>query len=674
MRIPTGNFGTVVAEPQRQAQVRSSGAVGQALGNVANALGGVAQDMQDVERDRQQAELKKQRSQAAMTAATLTNELHDVHDEIGREVTEGKRPAAQAVSDFEKRRGELIAERTKDLMPDQRLVIDEHLTRISGSLTRNLNGVALRRTQQETGANLVAMGEQFQRAAMRDLPGAIGQWDAAVDAMGPAAGWDPEKIATTKQAFKEGATYNFANATLEGAAATGNIELVRAARAKLEGPEAEAIDPARRTALITKAYGYESSIEAANVRQQEKAQREQEKRENVAETAFRRAFDQSDQGVYLSNDAIRELAEATAGTSFAGKAQDLVKAQAGIAGFASMPIRAQQAEIERMRAAGATPGKGLNEVELQVLRKREKITEAAISAIQENPWEAAQKYGKLESAPMLSLTNVQEAQQIIGQRMKDIADVEVWAGRKISPLQPQEAEQIGRLVQALPPDQQSAALATFGKMIGDADRLAALARQIDTKDKVLGTAMIVGDLQTTQGRYLSELVIKGARAIKDKSITMDERKETGWRGAIANEIGDAFPNQEVREKMIEAAYYVQAGFAAEGGGADIRRAVRMVAGRIVDRNGSRIPLPRGMEEGDFEKRISSIKPVDLAAQAPGGKVFVGKTAVPLEQFVNSLPDAALVSSGHGRYNIRAGMGLVTNSQGKRITIEVRNGN
>jgi len=31
----------------------------------------------------------------------------------------------------------------------------------------------------------------------------------------------------------------------------------------------------------------------------------------------------------------------------------------------------------------------------------------------------------------------------------------------------------------------------------------------------------------------------------------------------------------------------------------------------------------------------------------------------------------LVSAGAGRYNVRAGMGLVTNAQGKRITLEAR---
>lgn len=667
MRIPTGNFGNVVAEPQRQVMARDSDAVGDALGNVGRALGGAVQDMQQVE-------LQRQRAQAGLGLATATNKGHDLADEIGRDVTEGKLPAAQAVPEFRRRMGEFTGEITKDFTADQRLVIDEHLTKSNGQLERHLNGVAIARTQSETGATLAGMGEQFQRTAMRDLPGAIKQWDSAVDAMGPAAGWTPEKIATAKQSFKESATYNFADATLEGAAQTGNADLVRAAREKIQGPEGETLDPARRTALITKAYGFEQGIAAAAVRDAERAKREQEARENKARDALKDAQGLVLNGRYMSTDYISELSTLTAGTSAAPAVQELVKSQAAVAGFASLPLSQQTAMIEQRRAAGSTPGAGVSPDQEKITDNMERIMEAGKKAYAENPWTAAQERGVIPRAPAAPMNDIPGAMAVLAERMKQIGTVEAAAERKVSPLQPQEAETIGRLVQALPPDQQSSALATLGKMIGDGDRLAALARQIDAKDKVLATAMMIGDLNTTQGRYVSELVIKGARAIKDKAILIDEHKETGWRGAIAREIGDAYPNQEVRDRIIDAAYYVQAGFTEEGGGNDTSRAIRLVAGRVVEHNGSKIPLPRGMEERDFEKRISSIKPAELAAQAPGGSVFVGKTAVPLDQFVKSLPDAALVNAGQGRYNIRAGMGLVTNSQGKRITIEVRNGN
>jgi hypothetical protein len=51
-------------------------------------------------------------------------------------------------------------------------------------------------------------------------------------------------------------------------------------------------------------------------------------------------------------------------------------------------------------------------------------------------------------------------------------------------------------------------------------------------------------------------------------------------------------------------------------------------------------------------------------------VYVGKTAVPLDQFTKSLPSAVLVNAGTGLYNVRAGMGLVTNSNGERVTLDM----
>lgn len=663
MKIPTGNFGNVVAQPQQQVQVPSSDGIGQALGNVGAAIGNVAQSFQ-------QFEEQKQRAQAGATLATLNNDLHDVHDQIGRDVTDGRLPAAQAVPEFKKRMGEAVGTSTQGLSVMQQQMISDHVIKAGGTLERNLTGIAIERTRADTGANLQQMGEQFQRAAMRDLPGAIQNWDASVDSMGPAAGWNPEKIAAAKQAFKEGATYNFANATLEGAAQTGDIDLVRAAREKLQGPEGDPLDPAQRTALITKAYGFENGIVASGVREQEKIKREQEAKENKGRDAFKDAQNLMLNGRYLSTDYISQLATITAGTSAAPAVQELVKSQAQVAGFASLPLAEQSAIIEQRQAAGSTPGVGVSMEQQQMTDYMQKISDGSRKDYAQNPWAAAQERGVIPRAPEIQLTDIQSAQAVLGERIKQITVIEAAAGRKVSPLQPQEAEQIGRVLQSLPPDQQSSALASITSIIGDGDRVAALAQQIDAKNKVLGTALVVGDLTTTQGRYVSELVLKGARAIKDKAIMMDDKKETGWRGSISNEIGDAFPNQDVREKMVDAAFLVQAGFTTEGGGTDIKRAIRLVAGSIVEFNGSKIPLPRGMEEGDFNKRLKAITPISLAPQAPGGQVYVGTTAVPLDQFVKSLPDAMLISAGAGRYNVRAGMGLVTNAQGQRITVKV----
>jgi hypothetical protein len=660
MKIPQGNFGNVVADPQRQVMAPQDNQIATSLGQVGGAVMQGAGAMQAIE-------ISKQRSAAAATLATTANDIHDIHDDISRQVASGQMKPEDALEQFRTRTAEVKNTRTEGMTPDQVQAIDSHLIAASGTLERSLTGIIVKRQQSDVGANIMTMGEQFQRAAMRDLPGSILQFDQAVDVMGPQAGWDAGKLAQVKQAFKEGAHFNFANATLEGAAQTGNLDLIRAARQKIEGPDGEAIDPTKRTTLITRAYAYENGILASNQREAEKTAREAQARENDGVSAFNEAFDLMSKGRYFSQDYINELTARTAGTKVAPQVLELVKAQKDVAGFATLPLAKQEAEIERMRAAGSDPKSGTNPVAQKVQEQLQRIYDASAQAYKENPWKAAQERGVIQDAPTISLNTVQDAQAVLAERMKTIGQVEVAAGRKISPLQPDEARGIGRLVRSLPPDQQSSALASFGAMIRDPDRLTDFARQIDANDKVLGTAMMFANQQTTQGRYVSELILKGDRAIKDKAIVVDNLKETGWRGAIAKEIGDAYPNQELRQRIIDAAFLVQSGFTAEGQGTDTSRALRLTAGRIVERNGGKIPLPAGMEESEFEKRLKTV-----SLSTPDGNVRVGAATVPVADFAKQLPDARLEYAGQGKYAVKAGMGYALRSDGKPLIVEVAN--
>lgn len=667
MKISLGNFGNTVA---RQSPGVEAPAAAFGVG-VSQAAGRLAEGVGDLGRAIQQNDEAQKRADAAVSLATLDNEVRDLHDNIGREVEAGTIKASDAISTYRQRVQDLQGQRLGQMDQDTRRLIEANVIRTTGAMERNLQGVVVKRQQSEIGGSLNSLGEQFQRNAMRDLPGSIAQYHGAVDALGPQAGWSPEQITKAKNAFTEGATFNFANATLEGAAQTGNADLIKGAMGKISGPEGEAIDPAKRTALMTKGYGYLNGIEAANVRASEKADREKLARENGAVDAYNKVFDLSAQGRYLSQEAINDLAVATAGTAMAGPAQELVKSQSKVAGFASMSLPQQQAVLERQRAAGSDPKIGVSPVEQQVYKQMDSIYTAGVRAYKENPWQAAQERGVIRDAPAITLGSVQDAQQVIGQRMQQIGQVEVAAGRKVSPLQPDEAQTIGRLVRALPPDQQASALATFGSMMGDADRVSDLARQMSEKDKTIGMAMAYSNSKTTAGRYTSELILRGERALKDGTAKIDSAKETGWRAEIAKEIGDATLNQDVRQQWIDAAFLVQASFAADGSGTDIKRAVNLATGGLREqRDGSKIPRPYGMSDDTFTQRIGTLAPADLSQQAPGGQVFSGKTAIPLEQFIQQLPQASLVHAGQGRYAVRAGQGFVTNGAGQRITIDL----
>ncbi|WP_156481274.1 hypothetical protein [Herbaspirillum rubrisubalbicans] len=642
--------------------MQANTATEQALGNVARAGQQLAVTFQQVDE-------QKQRMQAASSLASLNNDLHDIYDSVSRDVQAGVIKPENAVDAYNGRAADARKARTDGLTPYQIETMDPHLTSTMGTLTRNLQGVAIKKTQDDIGADLLNTGETLQRQAMRDMPGAIAQYKDMVNIMGPKAGWNELQMAKAIQGFTENASFNFANATLEGAAQTGDKALVQDALAKIQGPDGEMIDPHKRTSLITKAYGYINGIDAAAQRDADRAQREQQARENAAVDVYNSNYDMAMKGRYLSTEAINALAEATAGTKMAGQAQELVKSQAKIAGFASMSLPEMRATVERMNAAGSDPKIGVTPLEQKVTEQFKSILSASEKAYAENPWQAAQERGAIKDAPTIQLNNIDDAVQVLRQRMSVIGQVEIKAGRKVSPLQPEEASQIARVIRMLPPDQQSGALASIGTIVPDADRLAALAKQMHDKDNVLGMAMMLAGDRTTQGRYSSELLLRGDRAIKDKAIMMDTAKETGWRGSIANLVGDAFPNQEVRQQVIDSAYLINAGIVADGGSSDPARALRLTVGSIVERNGVKVPLPRGMEEGDFEKRLKAVTAADIAAQTTD-KVYAGAQAIPVADFVKQLPNAALVSAGQGRYNVKAGGTLVTNSQGQRITIRI----
>jgi hypothetical protein len=288
----------------------------------------------------------------------------------------------------------------------------------------------------------------------------------------------------------------------------------------------------------------------------------------------------------------------------------------------------------------------------------------------ENPWAAAQSAGVIKEAPVFNLADpatggadhpaAHGADRHRGEldRQARLAAAAAGGGAAV---QVRAAASAG-------PGRHDAG--RIGGALGNGERVAALAKQLHDKDGTLGLAMMYASAGTTQGRKTAELVLRGEQALKDKTALVDKAAETGWQGTIAKAIRGAYSNREVEDQVIDAAYKIAAANYADGKGADLDNAVRLATGGIIERNGQKFPLPYGMKEGDFDKRLGAITPEVLAPQAPDGQVYVGRTPMPLADFVATLPKASLVHAGQGLYNVRAGTSLVTNAQGKRITLRI----
>lgn len=668
-KIPTGQFGYRTPQgndttPMPQVDTQA--------GDAATRLGATAVGIAGSMLDQQKHEAKIAADRAAqvqtLTAhANIQNGLADSFDAVQADLLDGKTDKIAAEAAWKDASQKVVADNLKGVPADRAPLVAAQVQGLQGQLQNKLFDSFRKRDQQDVAAGLLTYNEQMQRFASTDPTAAVKQWGTFVDQMGPGAGWTAEKIAKEKQTFVEGVTFNGFRRQAQVAMQSGSIEALDAVQKRLAGPEGDALDPAKRNTLDQTMFGWRTSIEAKQARLADKAERDQVKRFNTATDTLNKWGDMTLGGAVASPEFIATAVQQAEGIpELQPRVRDLMETQKAVSGFANLSAPQRAAMLESARAERSDPARGTDPNGERRLKAAEQINDRLQQKVDTGEaWAAAQSVGVIAAAPLMQITNPQQALQVFQQRSQDIGAVEAWAGKKVSPLQPQEAEQLQKIVRTLKPDQAASMLGQIGGVVGDADRIAAVAKQIGDKDGTLGMAMLYANSKTTEGRYTAQLVLEGEQAIKDKTVRVDGAVESGWRADIAKKVRGAYSNQEVENNIVEAAFKIAA---AKNGGID--NAVNLAAGGIIERNGGKIPLPYGMKEPEFEKRLGAITPDSLASQAPGGFVQAGPARVPLADFVKTLPDARLVHAGQGLYNVRAGNTLVTNERGQRITLKV----
>jgi hypothetical protein len=163
---------------------------------------------------------------------------------------------------------------------------------------------------------------------------------------------------------------------------------------------------------------------------------------------------------------------------------------------------------------------------------------------------------------------------LIRLRAQQLPALETWTGKPESPLQPQEAEAVAKMVRALPLDQASSMLAAFGELTGDQFRTGALAKQLGDKDGALGRAMMYASAQTTQGRLTAQLVLQGDQAFTRQG---GDGRQDG-RDRLAGDDREADPRRLLQPGGRSAVH--------PGGARDHRREVRAERQRRHPRGGA----------------------------------------------------------------------------------------
>lgn len=664
--IPMGNFGQSVAQPQRATRAVANTGLADAIGQVAQTVQGIALDQiaAQTKLDQEAREIEAQTNAGRVRVKTI-NDASDLSDEISRGILDGTISKDKATEEWSARFKELTNGRLDGMDPRYAGPLQVAFEDLQARGLNRVRDTLTKRGQQDTQANLLTLGEEYQRMAAKDRPRAVLEYTAQVDAMGPRAGWTPEQIALKKQQFREGTAYTQATALVGSAR---DLNGVRKAREALAGEGFADLDPQRRAQIEATLDGRETTYLQRQEIAAQRAQRQAEARLSRAEAAFKVGQSLIDAGIPLAPEEYDRLAATTSGTPFAGALQQLQARAREVGGFAAQPIKVQQAALDQVNAQIAQQGASESLVKRRDSLQR--VLEGSRRDIGEDPLRAGLQRGVITDLPAIDTRSVDGFARSVGARLQQAQVVQAWSGQPVSPLTSEDAQQLGQTLAALPVQQRASALATIGTQLGP-QASAGLAAQIDKQDKALSLALQYGSSKTTAGRYTSELILKGQSAINNKVVKVEAVAVSGWRGQIAKMVDGAYANERQAADVREAAYLITAGMAAEGD-FDPARAVRLAAGGdIIEHNGKNIPIPAGVTQRDLENRLISLKPQDFASQAPGGVVRVGGQETTVDAFVQALPDAQLISIGRGRYAVQAGGRVVTNAQGRPITITAK---
>lgn len=393
------------------------------------------------------------------------------------------------------------------------------------------------------------------------------------------------------------------------------------------------------------------------------AEIEANKRARAADQAWGILSGRAMSGIVTDPKADAQLFSAIAGTPYAKEYQRMATQVAQRTAVAMQPLPQQQATLDALMAQRAT---GTSTALEDEIKARRQVLDAAQRSAADSPLRAAQAYGLLQMSA-LDTTSVDSLVAGLPVRSQQAAVAGQHVGAPASPLLPEEARKVAGMLQALPPNQRGEQIARLAAAMPP-DQAQALARQIDTHDKPLALAMAAGASRTTQGRTVAELVLRGAQAIKDKSIKEEQGAEFGTRASLAKVVGDSVP-AAARESVIETARLVYLAKQAEGNGISHEGALRLaIGGDLVEHNGRRVPVPVGV---DLPQALRAVSRNSIDAQAQDGWLYLaGGRQIGVPEFMAGLPDAQLEPAGMGRYMVRSGGSLVMGKNRRPVLVEV----
>lgn len=615
-----------------------------------------------------QAEIERRRIGELTARAETLNGLEQLQTEIAAGIADGSIPRADGLARWQAESEKRVSTSLERFDLDRRDLVRAELLGNVNRFGTQIQRAATARAQSETGAELLRLGEQYQRMALTDRPRAVFEFEGALEKYGPAAGLNPEQMQAQRQGFRERVAFDVGSALVRGA--RNDLRALDEVNKRLGSDEFADLDPGRRGQLEAQLVSRREQI----LNQQERAAAQAARAAEARQAAAGRSFEALDRltlsGAVPDAAFAAQVTAATRGTPFEQAARQVIETAAARANFAALPLPQQRAAL--LAAQSEANAQGTNPqaaARVDLLQRTVAQTEQAVAA---DPLRAGLDRGWIREVAPLNVTDLASLPAALGQRVEAARVVSSRAGRPVSPLLAEEADNVRRLVETLAPRDRVTALAPIVRGMPP-EQIRAMAGQVNDKSPALAGALLAmaADRTTNRGRPVAELIMTGDDLIRTKSVKIDANAETGARTRIRQELRGAFATQAAEDAAVESTFRVYATLLNEGRD-DTRAAVRLTTGGVFERNGARAIRRWGWTDDDMQQAISQQIPATLAARSGGALAVGGERVTPEDLYRQRNRWQLGGTAASGAYTVSIGGRIVTRADGSPFTVQLWN--
>lgn len=636
MRIPTGNFGNVVAQPGQQALIPQDNQVASALGRLGQTGMQIADQMMQEKRQEQEEMGRAKGANADLDDNILVkNTTKDISDRVER----GELPYKDAMSELRKELGKRTVPAIEGLSPAYMESLDRSFKRRAAEAEFTIGKVVEGAQRAEFKGQFTATLDKLGKLA--GMPGAdvdqITQQADLIIPLAKKAGIPDDVLGKTIQDWKDKNWTNHATQrAMQAKDDLAGLQQLEHDLTAADGYYSQRLDTDKRNVILR-------GVINDRIRIENRAQADIDRREAKAEKVIGEMDAQIASGIPMTPDMALTWLAKVKGTSYEADFQQRIQEEDQTQKVLRLPIDQQKAFLQQKEATllngGGTPRDKAN------LARLKTVIESNTQQLQNAPLLFAQNRTGQQVAPLdlRTLLDPNAAGGLNSQMGERVATINAMRKEygpqvKMNPLLPQEAKALVSLLDEASPKQQAMLFSSLRSAFNDdsaytaavmqiapdspvkavAGALYAARHGITLEKKWFGTDSVAASTDVAETMLLGESMISKTAAQKAqdgtaKSLFLPPRN--AFNTEFASTVGDAYrgriKDQEV-DLQLAYAYYV--GRAAQTGrlvasekdvdAALLKESIAATIGELVDFNGrGKVTAPLGMNKDRFETRI-----------------------------------------------------------------------